>query len=385
MRDPPNQAFRLILLLGLVSLTADMVYEGARSITGPYLLILGATAATIGLITGIGEMAAYGSRIIFGHIADKSGKYWTLMITGYMMILSLPILAFINRLDIASTLIVIERLGKSIRTPARDVIIANVASTIGRGKGFGIHEAMDQIGAITGPLIVAVLIYYKGYSDAFFYLLIPAIVTGLLLLYTKRITPLNLYINMLPKVSKVTTIRVFWLYLAFVSISVAGYAHFQLISYHIKFTSVMDDVQIPLLFAVAMGFDAFIAIIVGYLFDRKGLTVLILIPLTSIFVAPLTFSLDYRYIITGIILWGAVMGMHETIMRASIAVMIDRSRLATAYGLANGMYGASWLFGSILMGILYDISIVNVVTFSITLSIVSMLLLLVILKEVKSS
>lgn len=384
-----NQAFRLVLLLGLVSLTADMVYEGARSITGPYLLILGASATTIGLVAGVGEVAAYGSRIAFGYFADKSGKHWSLVVTGYMMVLSLPALALVNRLDIASILIILERLGKAIRTPARDAIIANVTSSMGRGRGFGIHEAIDQVGAVAGPVFVAALLYYRGdnYNDALLHLFIPAIAMGSLLLYisrssykptlahTHRDTSFKAPVGSIP--------RVFWLYLAFVSTGVAGYAHFQLISYHMKLTSVIDDAHIPLLFALAMGVDALVALMVGHLFDRKGFAVLALIPLTSVAIAPLAFSPNPTHIVAGILLWGALMGMQETIMRASIAGMVDRARLATAYGLFNCMHGIAWFSGSIVMGMLYDSSIANVVIFSVTLSIISSLLLLMMLKSVR--
>lgn len=388
MRLPDNKAFRLILLFGLVSLAADMVYEGARSITGPYLLILGASATMVGLVAGVGEIASYGSRILFGYAADKSRRHWTLIMTGYAMILSLPALAFANRLDIASTLIILERLGKAIRTPSRDVIIAHTASSIGRGKGFGIHEAMDQIGAVIGPLIVAVMMNYKGYNDAFLYLFIPATATLPLLMYARRYATLNLdrdaytSISIHARASIDSIPRLFWLYLAFVSISVAGYAHFQIISYHIKYTSAMEDVYIPILFALAMGVDALIAIVVGHIFDRKGLLVLILVPLTTLPIAPLAFSTSPTFIVAGIMLWGIVMGMQETIMRASIATMVDRARLATAYGLFNGVYGIAWFSGSIVMGMLYESSVLSVIIFSVALSIASMLLLLVMLKRV---
>ncbi|GBC74446.1 hypothetical protein HRbin05_00486 [archaeon HR05] len=388
MHASGNKALRVILLLGLVSLAADMVYEGARSIIGPYLLILGASATLVGLVAGIGEIASYGSRILFGYAADKSRKHWTLIITGYAMILSLPALTFANRLDVASTLIILERLGKAIRTPSRDVIIAHTASSIGRGKGFGIHEAMDQIGAVIGPLIVAVVMNYKGYNDAFLYLFIPATATLPLLMYARRHAVLldsDAYTNIHTRASIGSIPRLLWLYLAFVSISVAGFAHFQIISYHIKFTSAMDDVYIPILFALAMGVDALIAIIVGHIFDRKGLLVLILVPLTTLPIAPLAFSTNPTFIVAGAVLWGIVMGMQETIMRASIATMVDRARLATAYGLFNGIYGIAWFSGSIMMGMLYESSVLGVITFSVTLSIASMLLLLVMLKVLEAS
>ncbi|MEM4611971.1 MAG: MFS transporter [Candidatus Nitrosocaldus sp.] len=391
MHASGDKALRLILLLGLVSLAADMVYEGARSITGPYLLILGASATMVGLVAGVGEIASYGARILFGYAADKSRRHWTLIMTGYAMILSLPALAFANRLDIASTLIILERLGKAIRTPSRDVIIAYTASSIGRGKGFGIHEAMDQIGAVIGPLIIAVVINYQGYRDAFLYLFIPATATLPLLMYARRYATLNLdrdaytSISIHARASIGSIPRLFWLYLAFVSISVAGYAHFQIISYHIKYTSSMEDVYIPILFALAMGVDALIAIVVGHVFDRRGLPVLILVPLATLPIAPLVFSTNPTFILAGVMLWGIVMGMQETIMRASIATMVDKTRLATAYGLFNGVYGIAWFSGSIVMGMLYESSVLNVIIFSVALSIASMLLLLVMLKVLKAS
>jgi MFS family permease len=389
-----SPALKFIILLGIVSLFADMTYEGARSVTGPYLAILGASATVVGVIGGLGEFVGYGIRIIFGTLADRTGKYWTITILGYILnLLAVPLLALTSHWEIAATLIIAERFGKAIRTPARDVMLSHAAKEIGRGWGFGLHEAMDQIGAVIGPVIISVVLYFKGgYSQSFAILLVPAILALCVLVLSKRLYPHPRDFEMTTDLSYKALSskednnrfsRIFWPYLAFVSISVGGYVNFQLISYHFKITSIVSDAQIPILFAIAMGIDALVALLVGRLFDKKGLLTLIAIPILSIPIAPLVFSMGYSGTIIGMILWGAVMGMQDTIMRAAIANMIPIAKRGLAYGIFNTVYGGSWFVGSTLMGALYDVSILYVIFLSIVVEIFSFPLLFNVMKKVE--
>jgi hypothetical protein len=128
-----SPALKFIILLGIVSLFADMTYEGARSVTGPYLAILGASATVVGVIGGLGEFVGYGIRIIFGSLADRTGKYWTITILGYILnLLAVPLLALTIHWEIAAALIIAERFGKAVRTPARDVMVSHAAKDIGK-------------------------------------------------------------------------------------------------------------------------------------------------------------------------------------------------------------------------------------------------------------
>jgi hypothetical protein len=291
-------AFRFLILLGITSLFADMTYEGARSITGPYLAILGASATIVGIVGGLGELIGYGVRIVFGSLADSTGKYWTITIFGYgLNLLVVPLLALAYNWEIASLLIIAERFGKAIRTPARDVMLSHAAKEIGTGLGFGIHEALDQTGAVLGPLIIALIFYFKGgYTESFAILAVPAVLALSILFVAKRTHPRISSLESIfekPEYKGSKFSPVFWFYSVFVVISVLGYVNFQLVSYHFKTASIISDAQIPVFFAIAMGADALVALIIGRLFDKKGLLTLIIIPSISIFIAPLVFSRYY--------------------------------------------------------------------------------------------
>jgi len=371
-------ALKFIILLGIVSLFGDITYEGARSITGPFLFTLGASATVVGFVAGFGEFIGYGLRLLSGYISDKTRGYWIMMFVGYGLILSIPLLSLANYWEIAAILIVLERMGKAIRSPARDTILSHATKQIGRGFGFGIHEALDQIGAIIGPLIFSFVFYLKGgYREGFFILWIPAILTLLVLIIARKKYPLPTRLETSAiKTDNGKLPRIFWLYTLFTFLSVTGYANFQLISYHFKIKSVISNTQIPIFYAVAMGIDAVVALIIGKVYDRVGLISLISIPLFTILVPILSFSYDYNFALIGIIIWGAVMGMQETIMRAAIADLTPIARRGLAYGIFNTMYGVSWFMGSALMGILYDFSVKYVIIFAIIMELTSIPILI---------
>jgi len=158
-----SSALKFILLMGLTSLFADMTYEAARSITGPFLATFGASAALVGFVAGFGEFLGYSLRLVSGYLADKTQRYWMITIIGYFInLLAVPALALAGNWQIASLLIILERAGKAIRTPARDAMLSHAGSHIGMGWAFGVHEALDQLGALVGPLIISVVLYYKG-------------------------------------------------------------------------------------------------------------------------------------------------------------------------------------------------------------------------------
>ena len=369
------RAVRFVVLLGLVSLFADMTYEGGRSITGPYLAFLGASAAVTSIVAGLGEFIGYGLRMVSGQLADRTGRYWAITFIGYgLNLFAVPLLAIAGSWGLASFLIITERIGKGFRTPARDAMLSYATSETGRGWGFGLHEAMDQIGAVLGPLVVGTILYFNGsFSESFGVLLIPAVLAlsvlvGARLLYPH---PKELEPSKVQKIGEALP-RVFWFYLVFAGLSVAGYAHFQLISYHFSSSRLITDAQIPVFFAVAMGVDALVALLVGRLFDQVGLLVLAAAPLLSIPVAPLAFSIGYGAALLGVIFWGAVMGIQETLMRAAIAVMTPVEKRSSAYGIFNTVYGFSCFMGSAAMGFLYSISIAYVIIFSLALELSSL-------------
>lgn len=360
-------ALRFVVLLGAVSLLADMTYEGARSIVGPYLGLLGASGAVVGVVAGLGELVGYLLRFVSGHLADRTRRYWTLTIVGYVINLgAVPVLALTGHWPAAASLIVAERIGKALRTPARDAMLSHATHQIGRGWGFGLHEALDQIGAVAGPLLVAaVLAARSSYRTGFAILAAPAALAIILLVVAR-------WHNPHPRDLEVQTARVesrgfprtYWMYLAGSALVGAGYADFSLVAFHLGQHAVVPAPSIPLLYALAMGVDAVAAIVVGRAFDRRGLPVLAAAVLLSAFFGPLVFLGGLPAAVIGMALWGVGMGAQESIMRAYIAEMVGPDRRGAAYGTFNAGFGVFWFLGSALMGWLYDMSVPALVAFS---------------------
>ncbi len=363
-------AFRFIVLLGLVSLLADVTYEGARSITGPFLGALGATGLAVGLVAGFGELIGYGLRLLSGAVADRTTRYWLITWVGYAVnLLAVPLLAMAGTWKAAAALIVAERVGKAIRTPARDAMLAHAADEVGHGWGFGVHEALDQCGAVLGPLVIAaVLATGQGYRAGFAVLLVPALLALATLGvawrrdpgYAERATSRAGVVG-----DGASFPRTFWIYLAASAAIAAGYADFALIAYHLGQHAIVSSQWIPLLYAIAMAVDALAALAFGRLFDRFGGAVLIASTLISAPFAALCFGGHLAAVAVGMVLWGAGMGAQESVLRAMVATLVPTGRRATAYGLFRASYGLAWFLGSALLGYLYDFSLRGLIAFSV--------------------
>lgn len=376
-------ALQFIMLLGVVSLFADMTYEGARSITGPYLALLGASATAVGFVAGFGELIGYALRLVSGYLCDRTRKYWLITLGGYTVnLLAVPLLALAGSWEMAAFLIVAERMGKAIRNPARDTMLSHAAQRIGGGWGFGIHEALDQIGAILGPLIVAGVLYLNGdYRQSFAILFVPALLALGVLMAARMLYPRPQDLEVAAVDLKTKGLaRIFWIYLVAASLIAAGYADFPLIAYHFEKLSVVPKIYIPVFYAVAMGVDALAALVFGWLYDRIGLPILIMAAMISSLFAPFVFLGGFYLALAGMALWGAGMGAQESIMRAAIAGMVSADRRSTAYGIFNAGFGLFWFLGSALMGILYDISLPSLVLFSLVMQVAAIVFLILITK-----
>ncbi|HAY21800.1 MAG TPA: MFS transporter [Desulfobacterales bacterium] len=382
--QPSAQKF--VILLGVVSLLSDMTYEGARSINGPFLALLGAGATVVATVAGLGELIGYALRLLSGYLTDQTKRYWSITLVGYALnLFAVPLLALAGRWEIAAALMLTERLGKAIRNPARDAMLSHAASTMGRGWGFGLHEAMDQLGAIFGPLIVAIVLFFQvkgGYASGYAILLIPAILALLVLLTGRYLYPQphQLEVKVL-KVESTGLSRPFWLYIAAVALIGAGYADFPLVAYHFKREAVMTDTWIPLTYAVAMGTDAVAALILGYTYDRLGIKVMVGATLLSAFFAPLVFLGGFFGAMTGMVLWGIGMGAQESVMRAAIADMVPSPRRASAYGIFQTGYGLFWFLGSLLMGLLYDNFLIYLIIFSVASQLLALPIFILVAKK----
>lgn len=379
-----SRALTFVLVVGVMSFFADFTYEGSRSIIGPYLAALGASAAAVGIITGLGELLGYGLRLFSGRLSDRTGKFWPITIFGYIIqMASVPLLALAGNWPVAALLIIIERVGKATRNPPRDVMLSHAAKEMGYGWGFGVHEALDQSGALVGPLAVAgVLALHGQYQLAFAMLLIPALLT-LSILAAARITyprPEELESNP-PDVKTTGLPRVFWLYLAGAVLVAAGFADFPLIAYHFAKTSVVPGAWVPVFYAIAMGIGGAGSLLFGRLFDKAGIIILVPLTLSGALFAPLAFLGGFWAALVGVALWGLGIGVHESIMAAAVAQMVPIQRRASAYGLFTAGYGIFWFLGSAALGILYGISLPALILFSVIVELAAIPLFIVVSRQ----
>lgn len=394
-------AFRLIIFFGLVSLFGDIVYEGARGVNGPYLKTMGVSAAIVGLVAGLGELLGYSLRLVSGYFADKTRAYWIFTISGYAMLVSVPLLSLTGIWQAAAIFIVLERIGKALRSPAKDTIVSEAAREVGTGFGFGLQEAMDQIGAMAGPLIFMFFFVSLGRKDytagdyrlGYGLLWVPFILVMLCVITAYRLVPHPKALDgAVGKIGQSDNLsRVFWLYALFSFVATAGLANFALLGYHFKSKNILSDAQIPFFYCLAMGMDGLAALIIGRAYDwlkRKnnneyaGLFTLLLIPVLSLFIPLCVFLKDYRIVIAGVLVWGVVLGAHETIMKSAIADITPLEKRGTGYGIFNTLYGLAMFAGSLLMGILYDRSIGLLIAASITIEVIALGLFFVMKKEI---
>lgn len=368
-------ALTFVLVIGIMSFFADFTYEGSRSIIGPYLGLLGAGAAAIGIITGAGELLGYGLRLVSGRGADQTGLYWPITILGYIVqMCSVPLLALAGNWQVAALLIILERVGKATRNPPRDVMLSHAGKQIGGyGWAFGLHEALDQSGALVGPLAVAGVLAWRGdYQLAFAMLAIPALITLTIMVVARRTypRPQDLEANP-PDVQASGLPRVFWIYLIGAVLVAAGFADFPLMAYHFARTSLVSTALIPVFYAVAMGVGGLGSLLFGRLFDRAGLLVLLPLTLLSALYVPLVFLGGFWVALLGVALWGLGMGVQESIIPAAVAQMVPAARRASAYGLFTAGYGIFWFLGSALIGILYSVSLPVLIGFALVAELVA--------------
>ena len=362
-----QSAIKLIVFLGIVSLFADIAYEGARGIAGPYLLLLGASGSAVGIIVGLGELFGYALRGISGFLADRTKQYWTLTFVGYIInLISIPLLAFTHHWQTAACLIILERIGKSIRVPSRDAMLSFATKETGRGWGFGLHEALDRIGAVLGPLFMAALLFYhESYQLGFASLAIPALL-ALATLYLAKASfphPEHLEIKKFSLNPKGFDFH-YWLYLTGAGFATLGFTSFALIAYHLNRSGFISAPAIPLLYAMANAIAGISSLILGKIYDQKGISFLAIVTAAAALFAPLVFLGHAALIVLGMILWGIGSGSQESIMRAVVAHLVPPEKRGSAYGVFNLIYGIANAAGSAFMGLFYDVSLGWLIAFS---------------------
>lgn len=365
-----QRALRFVLLIGALSLFADCTYEGARGINGPFLGLLGASALVISSVTGFGELAGYLLRLFSGRTADATQSFWPIIVTGYVVqMASVPALALAHTWPQAAALIILERIGKGLRNPPRDALLSHAGQALGGyGWVFGLHEALDQTGAVIGPLLVAAVLAWKGHDFrwGFAVLLVPALINLTLVLVARRTYPKPQELVPVKHAQNVTGNRYdkrFWVYLAAAMLVAAGFADFPLLAFHLHAGGQFPGVEVSVAYALAMATAGAGSLLFGRWFDHAGLRVLLPLTVAGALFAPLVFLGGAPAAWIGVALWGIGMGVHESIIPAAVAPMVAPEQRAGAYGLFTAGYGAAWFAGSVIIGWLYQVSLPALVAF----------------------
>src|SRR5579885_23208 len=359
-KDAARRALAFVVLIGVVSLFADMTYEGSRSITGPFLGTLGASGFIVAVVAGAGELLGYMLRFGTGLLADRTGRYLAITILGYAInLFAVPALALAGDWPVAAGLIILERSGKALRTPARDAMLSHAAKDMGgAGWAFGLHEALDSLGAVLGPLIASLVLFlHGGYRRAFAWLLLPALAAMATLLIARIRYPqpqeMDAHAAIPPQDPK--AVRELKIFLIATALIAAGYADFALIAFHFSTDHVLPNDAIPILYSLASLAGGGAALILGKLFDRRGLSVLLWTTIIPALYAPLVFLGGQWAAVAGMALWGAGFGAHDSLLRAAVAQRLPREKRATVMGVFNAIYGLAWFGGSAVLGVLYDV------------------------------
>ena len=355
-----KNAYFGILLLGIVSLMGDVVYEGSRGIVPSYLEFLGATALIVGLVGGLGDFLGYAVRLVSGFLADTTRAYWLFIFLGYGLIVSIPLLGLPLGLGIAVILVLLERFGKAFRSPSRDTVLSIISKDVGAGKAFGIHELLDQVGGILGPLMVAFLMLStNNYSFTFSFLFLPFLVLLVVLAYThKRIGSKTIVIESQKIEGKREKLaRPFYIYTFAVLLNTVGLIPYTLILY--KASEILQPTQqwiVPLIYLLIQGVDAPMALISGYAYDKFGIGVLVMPFLLSLFPPLLTMvGAELSTLIAAAIVFGLVLGTQESIYRAAVSELTPISSRGTAYGIFNTAYGVGFLISGVVYGLLMEL------------------------------
>ena len=374
-----SKAIQVIIVFGLISLFADIVYEGARSATGQYLHLLGANATTVGLIVGFGEFVAYALRLLSGRVSDKTKNYWLFIFLGYGILIVVPLIGVVRSWHWVLVLMMCERIGKALRNPSKDTILSHVAEgEVGTGFAFGLQEALDQLGAFSGPMVFSAVFFLSGkyglseYRRGFQLMVFPFIVLMAVVYFAYRMVTSNSMLDVPDRTAQESEkmVKVFWIYTAFTFFSLLGFTQFALIGYHLKAKAMVPDVQITFLYSITMAVDAVAALIIGVCYDhvkrktgdkQSGLLTLLFIPVATALIPFLALSSSVPMVAAGLVCYGVVMGAHETIMRSAIADITPLRKRGTGYGIFNMAYGIALLMGTSLFGVLYDRASIHVI------------------------
>jgi MFS family permease len=352
-------AYVAILTLGIVSILGDMVYESGRGVAPAYLLFLGASALLVGTVSGAGEFIGYGARLISGSLSDKRRAYWFFIFVGYGLILAVPLIGFTLSIELVIALLFIERLGKALRSPSRDTVVSVISRKIGSGKAFGLHEAVDQIGAILGPLLFGAVLFFtaNSYNAAFGMLLLPFALMIVALVYAYKKVGRSVEIEVAKtKDEKGSLSRGFWIYYLAIFLNTLGLMPVALIllSGSLILHPLGQAWIVPLLYVIVQAVDAPVALVSGHLFDKSGVKILTFPFLLSVFPVIFVSFGDLLGVVAACVVFGFVLGMQESIYRAAVCEFIPLCKRGTAYGIFSTVLGVGTLTSGVVFGFFID-------------------------------
>ena len=367
-------AFQFVLTMGVVNLFGDITYEGGASINGQFLATLGASAATISIVAGLGEFLGYSLRAVAGYIADKTGRYWLVTFIGYFInAMAVPAMALAGSWQIAAVLVLAERTGRAIRKPTVEAMLSYTTGTLGKGWVYALNTALDELGATLGPLVIAVVLFFKGSYQAGYALLFVSALLTLVSLAVARIGfPLPAKLEEGRTAAATGFTPAYWLYMLAGSFFAAGLISYELIAYHLSNTALVSGPWVPVFLAFATGSGVIASLVLGRLYDRIGVNAVVVAVILSSLFAPVLFQGSLAAAFIAMPLFGIGYATQDTLLKALIASVLPEGKRNLAFGLYYTGYGAGWFIGSIAMGLLYERSHLALVLFAAAVQLVSL-------------
>lgn len=369
-----SPAFSFVLTMGVVNLFSDTTYEGGGAINGPFMASLGASAAIVSITAGLGEFLGYGLRLGSGYVADRTGRYWPITFVGYAInLIAVPAMALAGSWQVAAALILAERTGRALRKPTVEAMLSYTTAELGKGWVYALNTALDEVGATIGPLIIALVLLWRGdYRIGYGLLLSSALLALASLAFARFRFPLPSRLERGQTAPARGFTTSYWLYMAAGAFFAAGLMSFELISYHFSSAKIVTGPWIPVFLAGSTLFGVGASLALGKLYDRIGTPIVLVAVALSAMFSPLVFLGGFYLALAGLMLWAIGYATQDTLLKAVVASVLPEGRRNLAFGLFYAGYGVGWLVGSIATGLLYERSRIGLVCFAMAVQLLSL-------------
>lgn len=348
---------RNILFTGLTSFLTDTSVKMVYSVMPMFLMSIGASKTSLALIEGIAESTAALIKALSGFWSDKIGKNKPFMLIGYgLSALIIPLYTFVVSPIQVLLLRFVERFGKGIRTAPRDSLIAGSIAEGDSGRSFGLQKAMDNSGAIVGPLIAFAMLSTLPGSYRMIFLIagIPAILAIFVLLFGIKEARKNKQ-ELFAKFHFKEFPAKYYFFLGIIFVFTLGNSTDALLM--VKANDVGVKVAlIPLVYLVTNVVSVFASIPVGSLADKVGKEKILIVGFLIYAVVYYGFGIttSTEAIIALFALYGLYSAATDGIQKAFISDMIDKNKKGTGLGIYNALLGITLLPASLIAGSLYD-------------------------------